>query len=79
MIWLVLLLPLCVPLIAAWMYKTKRSLGEYAVHIAITIAITCGVFYAGKYYPAVDVEIHNGYVKGKEKVYNPRTEYYDCN
>lgn len=78
MIWLVLLLPLCVPLAAAWFYKTKRSLGEYAVHIGITILITCATFYAGKYFPALDKEIHNGYVVNKSQVYNPRTEYYDC-
>lgn len=78
MIWLVLLLPLCVPLAAAWIYKTKRSLGEYIVHLVITVVITCGVFYAGKYFPALDKEVHNGYVVNKSQVYNPRTEYYDC-
>lgn len=79
MIWLVLLLPMLVPLICAFKYKTRRALGEYAIHVVITIAITCGVFYAGKYYPAMDVEILNGQVTDKKKVYNPRTEYYDCN
>lgn len=79
MIWLVLVLPMLVPLAAAFYYKKNRSLAEYAIHLVITIAITCGVFYAGKYYPAMDFQILNGEVTNKAKVYNPRTEYYDCN
>ena len=79
MIWLVLLLPLCVPLIAVWKYKHSRGPVEYLAHIVVTVVITCGVFYAGKYYPAFDTEIHNGYITNKQQVYNPRTEYYDCN
>lgn len=79
MIWLVMMIPLLVPVIAAWKYKSNRSLPEYGIHILITVVITAGVFYAGKYYPAADVEVLNGYVTNKQQVYNPRTEYYDCN
>ncbi|AIA64824.1 hypothetical protein AVV44_gp025 [Cronobacter phage S13] len=79
MIWLVMAIPMLVPLAAAFYYKQNRGIGEYAIHIALTIALTCAVFYAGKYYPAWDYQILNGYVTNKQKVYNPRTEYYDCN
>ncbi|QHJ78838.1 MAG: hypothetical protein [Caudoviricetes sp.] len=79
MIWLTLLLPLCVPVVAAFYYKQGRSLSEYMIHIVVTVVVTTGVFYAGKYYPAMDFEVLNGYVTNKKQVYNPRTEYYECN
>lgn len=79
MIWLVLFVPMLVPLAAAFYYKKGRSIGEYAIHILITAVVTCAVFYAGKYYPAMDFQILNGAVTNKAQVYNPRTEYYDCN
>lgn len=79
MIWLILILPMLVPILSMFYYGRNRSVAEYGIHALITIVVTCSVFYAGKYFPALDKEILNGYVTDKKQVYNPRTEYYDCN
>lgn len=78
MIWLVLIIPMLVPILSFFYYGKNREPLEYFIHFIVTIIVTCGVYYAGKYYPAMDVEIYNGCVTDKAQVYNPRTEYYDC-
>lgn len=68
-----------VPTIMKCLFNHEIKTIEWILHTLASIVIAIVIPFALVQIVGHDTEVLNGYVTEKERVYNPKTEYYDCN
>lgn len=76
---LLLVLPLVWPFVAKMIWKHEITLGELGLNLLVGAIIVTAGWYLGRYVQAMDVEIFNGQVLGKESKRVSCEHSYTCN
>lgn len=76
---LLLLFPLCWPLIAKLLWHNKINITEIIVSISVVTIFVSITYFSGLYLATQDVEIWNGKVVSKERIHDTYEESYSCN
>jgi len=76
---LILIVPMSWPWISKLIWPHEITVKEILLHLGIVLFVTSGVYYIGMVGQSMDVEIWNGEVTGKEKVWVSCEHSYSCN
>lgn len=77
--WLILAIPLLWPFAAKVIFHTSITWAEMALNVVIALVLAAGLWQAGRYGQAMDTEIWNGEVTGKDRVRVSCSHSYSCN
>lgn len=76
---LLLLFPLAWPFVAKAIFKHEYTFIELTINVVIAVALTCAVWFAGRYSQMADQEVLNGQVISKSREQVACEHSYRCN